>query len=59
MAIILQVDFPFEDPWGQDMTAGMKALAESIAKEPGLLWKIWTENPAAKEAGGIYFFIAY
>lgn len=56
MAVILQVDFPFEGPWGQDMSAGMKGLAESIAKEPGLLWKIWTENPQEKEAGGIYLF---
>ncbi|MFV9473169.1 monooxygenase [Advenella sp. RU8] len=56
MAIILQVDFPFDGPWGQEMAAGMKELAESIGKEPGLLWKIWTENPQAKEAGGIYLF---
>lgn len=31
-------------------------LAESIANEPGLIWKIWTENQASGKAGGIYLF---
>lgn len=56
MPVLLQVDFAFAGPWGAGMSAGMKALAESIAREPGLLWKIWTENAAACEAGGIYLF---
>ena len=34
----------------------MRGLAESIAQEPGLIWKIWTENPLTREAGGIYLF---
>lgn len=56
MAVILQVDFPFQGPWGQDMAQAMQGLAQSIATEPGLIWKIWTENQAANEAGGIYLF---
>ena len=40
MAVLLQVDFPFTGPWGDEMAAGMKELASSIAQEPGLLWKI-------------------
>jgi hypothetical protein len=56
MRYILQVDFSYHGPWGQEMTAVMKPLAESIATEPGLIWKIWTENPANEEAGGIYLF---
>jgi hypothetical protein len=56
MTVLLQVDFPFEGPWGAEMSEGMKGLAESIAREPGLLWKIWTENAEAREAGGIYLF---
>lgn len=56
MAVLLQVDFPFTGPWGEEMAAGMKDLAASIAQEPGLLWKIWTENREAGEAGGIYLF---
>ena len=56
MSYILQVDFPYAGPWGQPMVEAMESLARSIAKEPGLLWKIWTENEATGEAGGIYLF---
>ena len=56
MSYILQVDFPYTGPWGEAMTEAMEGLARSIAEEPGLLWKIWTENEAAGEAGGIYLF---
>jgi hypothetical protein len=57
MPILLQIDFPFQGPWGTEMSATMRGLAESIAQEPGLLWKIWTENPETGEAGGIYLFV--
>lgn len=40
MPVLLQVDFPFEGPWGDAMAEGMKGLAESIAQEPGLIWKV-------------------
>ena len=53
MSVLLQVDFPFAGPWGEAMTEALRGLAESIANEPGLIWKIWTENPATAEAGGI------
>ncbi len=56
MSYILQVDFPYGGPWGQAMAEAMEGLARSIAEEPGLLWKIWTENEATGEAGGIYLF---
>lgn len=56
MAYLLQVDFPYQGPWGDEMTSALRGLAESIANEPGLIWKIWTENRAASEAGGIYLF---
>ncbi|SDX41736.1 monooxygenase [Thiocapsa roseopersicina] len=56
MPILLQIDFPFQGPWGAEMSATMQGLAESIAQEPGLIWKIWTENPETSEAGGIYLF---
>ena len=52
----MQVDFPYQGPWGDEMTAALRGLAESIANEPGLIWKIWTENQATGEAGGIYLF---
>ena len=56
MPYLLQVDFPYQGPWGDEMTTAMTDLARSIAQEPGLLWKVWTENPETNEAGGIYLF---
>lgn len=56
MSYILQVDFPYSGPWGHEMNEVMEDLARSIADEPGLIWKIWTENEAIGEAGGIYLF---
>lgn len=56
MPYLLQVDFPFSGPWGATMDDEMAELADSIASEPGLIWKLWTENEAAGEAGGIYLF---
>lgn len=56
MPYLLQVDFPYLGPWGDAMTSAMTGLAQSIAHEPGLLWKIWTENPSVGEAGGVYLF---
>ncbi|MGI0154318.1 MULTISPECIES: monooxygenase [Idiomarinaceae] len=53
---ILQVDFPYAGPFGAEMAAQMQQLAESITQEPGFLWKIWTENQANGEAGGLYAF---
>ncbi len=56
MAVIAQFDFPAEGPWGEEMSQAYAGLAESIANEPGLRWKIWTENAETKMAGGIYLF---
>jgi len=56
MQTLLQIDFPFNGPFGDEMQQAMQPLAESIVQEPGLLWKIWTENPDSQEAGGIYLF---
>lgn len=54
--VLLQVDFPFSGPWGDAMEEAMKPLAEDIAAEEGLLWKIWTANEQTQEAGGVYLF---
>jgi hypothetical protein len=53
---LLQIDFPMAGPWGEEMAAAYRGLAELIAKTPGLRWKIWTENPQEGRAGGIYLF---
>lgn len=56
MVIILHDTFPFEGPFGDDMTEGFKSIAESINKEEGFIRKIWTENRQTEEAGGTYAF---
>jgi len=53
---LVQFDFAFTGPFGDTMASALKDLAEAIAQEPGLIWKIWTENEEAREAGGIYLF---
>ncbi len=57
MAVTLvQVDFPHQGPWGDEMAAGFEGLAQSIATEPGFLFKYWTEDREKGLAGGIYAF---
>ena len=56
MAVLLQVDFPFAGPFGNDMSAALGDLAQHIAGESGLIWKIWTECATQQMAGGIYLF---
>ncbi len=56
MQTILQIDFPHTGPFGPDLSKAAAEAAEDIAGEPGLRWKIWTENADTGEAGGIYLF---
>jgi hypothetical protein len=53
--VVLIFDFP-NATFGPDRTEALKPLAEDIAGQPGLLWKIWTESPAEGRAGGVYLF---
>jgi hypothetical protein len=36
--------------------ADTEKFAHVIAKQPGLLWKIWIGEPSRSEVGGIYLF---
>jgi len=56
MAILVQFEFPFEGPFGAKLAEQAKELAESIVEEPGFIWKIWTEDAEARQAGGVYLF---
>ncbi|MFT5660194.1 MAG: hypothetical protein ACI9TV_000835 [Sulfurimonas sp.] len=56
MKYLLQVDFPHTGPFKKEFTEAFTDLAKDIATEEGLVWKIWTENEEAKEAGGVYLF---
>lgn len=56
MKYLLQLDFPYNGPFKNEMYEAMKELAKDIANEDGLVFKLWTENEEQKEAGGIYVF---
>lgn len=53
---LLQIDFPYDGPWGEALASACDPLAHDIAGESGLRWKIWTENREHGRAGGIYLF---
>ena len=56
MQKLLQVDFQFNGPFGDEMSAALEGIAHSINNEPGMIWKIWTESEKNKLGGGIYLF---
>ena len=56
MAVIMYVDFPHIGVWGKEMANQMQELAQSITKEPGFIWKFWTESKKEEMAGGVYMF---
>ena len=56
MSKLLQVDFEFSGPFDEEMSSMLVGLAESINHEPGVIWKIWTENEKDQLGGGIYLF---
>jgi len=56
MPTVFQMDFPTDGPFGPERAELYEDLAASISTEPGLLWKIWTENANGHRAGGIYLF---
>lgn len=56
MSKLVQFDFQFKGPFGDELTNALADLARSINEEPGFIWKIWTENARTGEAGGIYVF---
>lgn len=56
MTKLLQVDFAYQGPFGEIMSDALKELAETINHEPGMIWKLWTENEETLQAGGVYLF---
>ena len=54
-AKILQVNFKFGVTVAEYRELA-SSLAGAFAGVPGLVWKIWTLDEAAKEAGGVYCF---
>lgn len=56
MTTLLQFDFAFDGPWGTDLENACRELAMDISTQPGLIWKLWGENPEAGRASGVYLF---
>lgn len=56
MAVVLQMYFDKEGPFGEEYVEIGRERAESINNEKGFIWKIWTEDAESKKAGGIYLF---
>jgi len=56
MATLLVFEFPSDGPYGEEAVEAYRELAEHISGEHGLVWKVWTENPATAVAGGVYLF---
>jgi len=56
MNFLVQVDFPYNGPFEEEMSSAMHELAQDIANESGLIWKIWTESKEQNIAGGVYLF---
>jgi hypothetical protein len=46
----------YDGPVTQEFLEGTKQLAESIAQEPGILWKIWTQEEGTNHFGSTYLF---
>lgn len=49
-------EFPPEGPFGEEAKEAYAPRGDDIAAEPDLIWKVWTEDPQRKVAGGIYLF---
>ncbi|MFV0433813.1 MAG: monooxygenase [Leucobacter sp.] len=56
MATLLVFEFPSDGPFGAEAVEAYRGLAEHIANEEGLRWKVWTESEARSVAGGVYLF---
>ncbi|GAA2009195.1 monooxygenase [Microbacterium ulmi] len=56
MAHLLVFEFPSHGPFGAEALEAYRGLAEDIAGEEGLVWKVWTEDAEAGLAGGVYLF---
>ena len=53
--VVIFIDFANHD-FSAARTAALKPMAADIAKAPGMIWKIWTEDREQGRAGGVYLF---
>jgi hypothetical protein len=53
---IWDLHMTYDGPITDEFMAGTKQLAESIAEEPGIVWKIWTAEEGTNHFGSTYLF---
>ncbi len=53
---IWDIHLKVDGPPNAEMQKSMQQLAESIAEEPGVLWKIWTYEEGTNHIGSTYLF---
>ncbi len=53
---IWDIHLNVDGPPDAEMQKRMQQLAESIAEEPGVLWKIWTYEEGTNHIGSTYLF---
>ena len=56
MPTLVQINFPSNRTLDATRAEELKEIAEGIAEEDGLIWKIWIGSPERGELGGIYLF---
>ncbi len=52
---IVQINYKITVPVAEHLPL-IEPAAAPIAAQPGLIWKIWLQNDAEHEMGGIYLF---
>ena len=53
---IWDLHLKYDGPITQEFMNGNKQLAESIAEEEGVVWKIWTYEESTNHYGSTYLF---
>lgn len=53
---IWDLHMTYDGPITDEFLAGTRQLAESIAEEPGIIWKIWTVEEGTSHYGSTYLF---
>jgi len=53
---IWELHINYQGEINDEFLEGINELAQSIAKEPGIIWKIWTHEEGTKHFGSTYLF---
>ena len=53
---IWDLHMTYDGPMTEEFAQGTKHLAESIAQESGVVWKIWTLDESTGDFGSTYLF---